>query len=332
MTWSAGLLAVTRNSAKSAPPSQLWVAPAVVRFSCECSGVNQPAPLPNPFDRQAFTTRTANAAGIPRSRLRAADLASPFKGTRVPASIPLTLATRCRALQLRLPGAHFSGPTAALLHGAPIPLALEKSPTLHVTVRDGRRAPTGQHIRGHQLRFEPSDVRFLHGVRVSTPARLWCELGSVLSVPDLVAVGDYLVHRRDPLTTSAELAHAVTTYPGRRDLKRLREALPLLSDRAESRQESRVRVILTQGGIGGFRVNHWVTASNGKRYRVDVAFPTARLALEYQGDHHRDQAQYRKDVSRRAHLEADRWTVLEVAADDVGPELVDIVRARLSLL
>ena len=287
-------------------------------------------PLPSPLDRAPFSARSALDLGVTPKRLRSADLTTPFRGTRIPASIPLTLQSRCRALQLRLPGAHFSGPTTALLYGAPLPLALERSPNVHVTVQEGRRAPTGKHVRGRAMRFEASDVRLLHGVRVSTPARTWCELGATLQLADLVAVGDFLIHHRHPLVSRLELAAAIDACAGRRGLRRLREALPLLNDRAESRQESRVRVILTRGGITGFRVNHWVTASNGKRYRVDVAFPAVRLALEYQGGHHADPNQYRKDVSRRAHLEADHWTVLEIAADDVGPELVDLVRARLA--
>ena len=271
----------------------------------------------------------AEEAGLTPSRLRGHDLNTPFRGTRVAAAAPLTLQTRCRALQLRLPGAHFSGPTAALLYGAPLPLALELSRTVHVTVQEGRRAPTGKQIRGHALRFEPTDVRFLHGVRVSTPARLWCELGAVLALPDLVAVGDYLIHHKLPLTTDADLRKALADFPGRRGLRRLRQALALLDDRAESAQESRVRVILSVAGITGFRVNHWVTATNGKRYRIDLAFPAQKLAIEYQGTHHADPDQYRKDVSRRAALEADGWTVLEIAADDVGPGLPALVGARL---
>ena len=82
--------------------------------------------------------------------------------------------------------------------------------------------------------------------------------------------------------------------------------------------------------VAGFRVNHLVTATNGKRYRIDIAFPAQKLAIEYQGIHHADPDQYRRDVTRRAALEADRWTMVEIAADDVGPGLAELVRARLA--
>ena len=231
---------------------------------------------PDPLRLASRSTDVALAEADWGSHRAFADPTSiPLPGTRVPTSSPLTLATRCRALQLRLPGAHFSGPTAALLYGAPLPLALEQSRVVHVAVQEGRRAPTGRHIRGHALRFEPTDVRFVQGVRASTPARLWCELGAALGLADLVAVGDYLIHHRNPLASLRELAAAVTDYPGRRGLRRLREALPLLDDRAESPQESRVRVILVLAGITGFRANHRVTTTSWQalpdRHRVPDA-------------------------------------------------------------
>jgi very-short-patch-repair endonuclease len=286
--------------------------------------------LPAPFDREPFRTDVAVEAGLGRKRLRGADLHVPFHGVRVPAEAPLNLLTRCRALQLRLPHAHFCGATAALLYGAPLPLGLEQSRIVHVCVVNERRAPTGKYIRGHRRIFDDADVRMLNGVRVSTPARMWCELGAVLEFRDLVAVGDYLIHHRSPLATRAELAGAIAKYPGRRGTKQLPEVLRVLSDRAESAQESRVRVLLLQGGLRDFRINHWVTTTAGKRYRIDIAFPEQRLAVEYQGAHHADLAEWRKGITRRAALEADRWRVLEIAANDVGPDLPELVRARLA--
>lgn len=53
--------------------------------------------------------------------------------------------------------------------------------------------------------------------------------------------------------------------------------------------------------------------------RVDLAFEEYRLVVEYQGDHHRtDQAQWRRDVQRRAELEALGYRVLEVTALDLS--------------
>ncbi len=51
--------------------------------------------------------------------------------------------------------------------------------------------------------------------------------------------------------------------------------------------------------------------------RLDLAYVGARLAIEYDGDHHRDRVTFRKDVARLNALRAAGWTVLRSTADDV---------------
>jgi very-short-patch-repair endonuclease len=96
----------------------------------------------------------------------------------------------------------------------------------------------------------------------------------------------------------------------------LRAAVGLLDDRAESRPESLLRVLLLSGGLPQPQVNFPIHAQ-GVAFRADLAYPERRLAIEYQGDYHRDQGQWRADMSRRARLEELGWRVLEVNADDL---------------
>ncbi|GAA4767543.1 hypothetical protein [Microbacterium gilvum] len=51
--------------------------------------------------------------------------------------------------------------------------------------------------------------------------------------------------------------------------------------------------------------------------RVDLALPELRMAIEYEGDHHRDKAQWRKDLARRRRLEALGWTYVSVTQADL---------------
>jgi very-short-patch-repair endonuclease len=55
--------------------------------------------------------------------------------------------------------------------------------------------------------------------------------------------------------------------------------------------------------------------------RVDLAYPLAyprvRLAIEYDGDHHRDRATFQRDVARLNALRLCGRTVLRFTADDV---------------
>ena len=161
---------------------------------------------------------------------------------------------------------------------------------------------------------------------------MWCELGAELALPDLVAVGDFLVHWRLPHTSIAALTSAVMRFPGRRGRAALATAITLLNDRAESPQESRLRVILVQGGLREVVVNLRIATVEGFEYRADLAFPEAQVLLEYQGDHHRAREQFRADMTRVSRLQAEGWQVIFINADDLRDpkELLRRVRRLLA--
>jgi very-short-patch-repair endonuclease len=133
------------------------------------------------------------------------------------------------------------------------------------------------------------------------------------------------------MTTIAELADAVDRYPGRRGIRNLRLAAPLLDDNVRSRRESLFRVFLIAYGFSGFVTNLPLTLF-GKYHEIDIAFPALMVALEYEGDYHRDQKEWRKTMTRRARLEAAGWRVMQLNADDLRDpvELAARIRAFLA--
>jgi hypothetical protein len=288
-------------------------------------------PLPAPLDARPFDVSTGLAAGVSPKRLRARDLDASVWGVR--ASSAPSLVQTCRMFALRMPQrAFFSHSTAALLLGAPLPLEVERSPSVHISVPRGQRAPHARGIHGHSLDVAPEERTTVNGLPVTTGARTWCDLASVLTIGDLVAVGDYFIHWRLPHTSRNELARVGERYAGKRGNRMIVAGLPLLDDRAESRPESRLRVILVLAGIPTMRANHvLVDTETGKNVRTDLLSKDYRTVLEYQGDYHRTAAQWRKDMTRRARLEADGWAVMELNADDLEDpeELVARVRTLL---
>lgn len=272
-------------------------------------------------------------AGVSPSRLRANDLNRSIWGVRRTDVGQLALRQRCELIALRLGGtAFFSHATAALLMGAPLPYWLEVKAGVDVATCSPAPPPHARGIRGHHLTVAPTDVVVVAGLRVTSAARTWCDLGSVLSLPDLVAVGDFLIHWRSPQTTLDALRVAVAGMKGRRGVKVLRQALDLLSDRAESRPESRLRVILEVAGLPRPVANYVIVGTeSGGEVRLDLAFVLQKLVLEYQGDYHRTANQWRKDMTRRARLEAEGWYVMEINADDLhDPD--ELVRRITSVL
>ncbi|MFC0682417.1 hypothetical protein ACFFGH_31695 [Lysobacter korlensis] len=294
------------------------------------------APLPEGIEPERFLARDARAAGSTSDRLRAADLSRPFWGVRTARPAEST-ADRCRALALRLPAEGcFSHSTAAILFGAPLPSRLEGAPGLHVTVPRGQRAMDAAGVVGHQLTLSDSDVGTVLGLPVTKPARTWCDLASLLSLAELVAVGDHLLGRGAPLVSRHELAAASVRYASSRGARTRRAALPLLSARAESPAESRLRVLLVTAGYADLVVNEPVYDKAGRFLaRPDLRFRHVPVILEYEGDHHRsDKAQWRKDIARVERLQSHGWHVVRVTADDLAnpSALLRRLRSLLSQL
>jgi hypothetical protein len=146
-----------------------------------------------------------------------------------------------------------------------------------------------------------TDVTGRRGIRLTTPARTWCDLAPLLALGELVAAGDYLIFHERPIVSRADLAAAAEGHPGRRLRGKLQHALSLLSDRAESPKESILRVIVVTHGFPTPLVNVSIYDERGRFVaRVDLLFEEYREIFEYQGDHHRtDIRQWRRDISRK---------------------------------
>jgi very-short-patch-repair endonuclease len=92
-----------------------------------------------------------------------------------------------------------------------------------------------------------------------------------------------------------------------------------------------MRLLLERGGVGGLLVNHDVVDEAGRLVGIaDLADPRSRLAIEYQGDHHRtDRRTYRDDLRRREAFKDAGWRQVQASDDDLGehaPAFVERVR------
>lgn len=233
-------------------------------------------------------------------------------------SIEPTVLNRARALQARLPGdAFFIGITAAIVMRIPLPTRLESSPVIHVAVPHPRTALTGRYIHGRSLGCEPEDVRMWSGLRISSPERAWCEIAHRLSLEELVAAGDFLIHHRLPISTPARLEGRLERWGARPGASLLRKALPLLNERSESPTESMLRVIIVLSDLPAVEANYPITTSGGFDYRADLVFLEKKVIVEYQSGFHDSVERRRADMTRRSRLEADGWVVIEVNADDL---------------
>ncbi|WP_139230625.1 MULTISPECIES: DUF559 domain-containing protein [unclassified Leifsonia] len=278
--------------------------------------MKQPGPLPPILRSPAFSVRVAVQAGVPVQRLRRTDLDAPFHGARlVHASSGADLLARCAAYRtVMTPGSFFSHTTAASIYGLPVPRRHSENDRLHVSAVLPVRAPKGRGVRGHALSSRPS-VRLVRGMRVPEPAEVWCQLASLLTLDELVIVGDALVRRIDPYCEVSELIRAASEISARPGARRIREAIRLVRARTDSPMETVLRLAIVRAGLPEPQVNHPIADGSGRIVASgDLVFPAARLVVEYDGDHHRtDAVQYQTDIDRVYRIESLGWTVVRIS-------------------
>jgi very-short-patch-repair endonuclease len=288
--------------------------------------------LPPELRRSAIRTSTADDHTVTRWRLRANDVQHPYRGV---SSWELDLtAVRDLAtgfLPIMEPGQTFSHTTALALHGAPVP---RMTPELHITVAFPRTPPRRPGIRGHSLATAPAML--LDGMPVAPPLIAWAQSAPLLAREDLVAVGDHLVLDvgRRALGTLAQLELLERAWRGRPGAARLAWAVPRIRPGVRSRPETHLRLLLVRSRLSEPVVAHPVRVAGGITLHPDLAYPTHKLALEYEGfDHFADQRVVEVDIERRELLAEAGWRTIRVTAPQLYGDparLVARVRRHLA--
>lgn len=271
----------------------------------------QRVPLDPALTAAPFSIAQARAMGVGRGRLEGADLARPFYGVRSTGDHG-----RIAAYVPRLrPGDRFSHTSAAELWGAPLPARLRDE--VHVTAGPGLERPRAQGVIGH-VGGESWASR--GPFPVSDPARMFVELGTILTLEDLVAVGDHLVldpHVLDPfdLRPHSSLAELTAFLDHSAAGVRLaRRAIKLVQEGVESAMETRLRLVLRRGGLPEPACGYELLAGSGRRIGwFDLAWPDYRVIAEYDGDQHRTSiVQYDRDIARFDAAADEDWRVIRV--------------------
>jgi very-short-patch-repair endonuclease len=275
-----------------------------------------------------FIASHAIAEGaITRKQLRGLRYQRLVQGVYADPSLRPDHRLRCRGVALLLPrGTAIGGHSAAAWHGAPFAGLLD--PVTVLRPPEVRWAgPRG--VRVHRTDLHPADVHLIDDVPVTTALRTAWDVAALESVGTAVAALDAMVHGGS--VTQGELAAMAERGVGRWGVTKVRRAVALVDPRAESAPESRVRVALVLAGLAP--VPQFEVRQHGVELaRVDLGFPEARLAVEYEGAYHFDGDQIIKDDARYARLHAAGWRVIRLTSTDLRnlDDVVSRVRAALA--
>lgn len=281
-----------------------------------------------------FTVSEAPGRGISTQALRNRRLLAPTSGVRIDDTDP-SLIDRCRAIaRVVHPHAAFARTTALRLLGIDIPWQLEDDHAIHiVTPRRGER-PQRYAVTSHFCGQKQLDVVDRFGLRITSPPQTWLQVSHRLTRDGVVGLGDAMTRRKNPATTVDALQFLMRETFKMRGLSLCRDAIELIRPGTDSWRETELRLLLAYAGLPEPVVNVPAFDDAGRFLALpDLSYPSLKIAIEYDGDHHRtDPATWRRDVERRQLLEDAGWLIITATADDVirYPErLIRRVRAAI---
>ena len=284
------------------------------------------APLPDALRDRVFRgTDVVRRGLLTPARLRGPSCRRLFRDVYVDARVPDSHRLRARAAaRFLLPGSVVSGASAAVLWG--VDLADERD-DVELVLPPGahpRRVP-GTRVR--RVALDPRDVRVLRGVRVVCAEAATVRVASLLDPVDAVVAVDRMVAAG--LVDLAALRTRVAV-PGAASA-RVRRACTRADGLAGSPQETRLRLLVVDGGLPVPVAQHVVVHDGRFVARVDLAWPDRRVAVEYDGAWHAEPGQFARDRRRLNRLQAAGWTVVFVTAADLRDpvRLLATIRAAL---
>ena len=208
-----------------------------------------------------------------------------------------------------------AGAAASAVHGAKW---VDQTEPIEILLGE-RRRQSGLIVRTD--RISVGEVEDLDGLTVTTPARTAYDLGRYQKRYTAIGRLDALL-RAAPYSAD-EVMVLMQRYGPVRGIRQLRELLPLVDPGAESPMESRWRLIFIDNGFPIPETQVPVLDDAGEPFAyLDMGWRHIQLAVEYDGEQHRTDPQYRKDQRRLPAIERRSWNVIRIFAGDTTRDVL----------
>lgn len=223
-----------------------------------------------------------------------------------------TLFTELNAVTATRPHAMVTGNSAAYLRGLPVKLR----PELDIAVPNEHGPIAVPHVRTFRMTDTTNVTK--EGLRFHHLGGILHVIARQEPVENLVAVLDALMGtwRRPAELTRTKLDQLVAAGPKVHGWSKLKQASALARENVASPQETRLRLALVRAGLPEPVVAYpvWIERF-GTHIHPDLAYPFAKIAIEYEGRHHFELTeQVLKDTDRYYELGRLGWTVIRVTA------------------
>lgn len=202
--------------------------------------------------------------------------------------------------------------TAAALYG----FDAENTPAIHVLDPGVRVRPTVG-LMVHQRTGAP--LQRIAGRLATAPAWTAVEVARQLHRPRALATLDAAL--RSMRCTRNDIERTIVEQRGRRGIVAVRKLLPFADGRAESAMESEARLVMIDRGLPLPELQYPIYGRAGELWRVDFAWPEARVAAEYESiDWHVGREEMLRDKTRWGKIQELGWTIIPIVVHDVRRE------------
>lgn len=203
-----------------------------------------------------------------------------------------------------------AGQSAAALHGAK--WVDDRKPA--ELLWPNRRPPSG--ICAWSDQFADDEIEVVDGMHVTTAARTALDLACRYPLGKAVAAIDALARATQLKIADVELL--AERHKGRRGIRRARSVLDLVDAGAESPQETWLRLLVIRNGFPRPETQIPVYDEFGVLVAVfDLGWEEMKIAMDYEGDHHRiDRRRYNHDIRKAEAVAELGWVDIRVTAED----------------
>jgi hypothetical protein len=299
-------------------------------------------PLPDDLAKLPFTIYQARDLGVAPNRLRAKDLVGAGRLIRTHAGRELSIVERARVLCAATPDAWVSHETAAIFFDLGLPPWLGEDPRIHLSKPHGLPRVRRTGIIGHRVHVIPGEVVEIDGIRVSGPARTWLDLAHQLPLRYVIAMGDQLIRmprpdlefRSAPFAYKDGLRLLIRQHPNMKGVEKARLALDDMRVGADSFPETFLRLALLDAHLPEPELQLRLDPDDSGSPAADLGYRRHRIAVQYDGAHHRTREQQSRDNRRDEFFVSAGWSYFKPNADDLADGFQKLVarikRARRS--
>jgi hypothetical protein len=239
-----------------------------------------------------------------------------FPDVYLPPDAQVTAVTRAKAAYLwsRREGV-IAGQSAAALHSAK--WVDDRKPA--ELLWHNRRPANGIHTWSDD--YADDEIQTIGGLRVTTPARTALDIACRYPLGKAVAAVDALARATQLKVADVELL--ADRYKGRRGIRGARSAIALVDPGAESPKETWLRLLVIRYGFPPPETQIPVYNVYGVLVAVlDMGWRDRKLALDYEGDHHRIPQRFNKDIRRHDEVTDLGWTDIRVTSLDTEAVII----------